>query len=368
MQRNKARGFTLVELLVAIFAGTLVMGAAVQLFKNVSDTNQLAVNRVDIQQNARSALAVLSRDLSQASIGIPQSGIALPSGAGSAGAAVFGCSAVQCYFVAPNNAYANNVLPPVAPHEAIGGFGTDAITISYLDATWPVNNIALTALAVDGSSITANTGTFDGAGNAVAAPAGRAYNDPTLGVKVGDVLMSTNVHGTAVATVTGVNGGGVILLAANDPLNLNQPAASAGNIAQLKNPGTNVFPVTSAARINVVTYFIQQQNGPDGLPNTADDVAVLMRQVNAQPAIPIAENVTNLQLTYDIYDASAVPPAAPYSAGLIGSAVANTSLIRKVNVLLTLRSQFAGANGQFPTLTVTTAIAPRDLSFSNRYQ
>ncbi len=365
-QRKKTRGFTLVELLVAIFAGSLVIAAAVQLFKNVSDTNQLGTSRVDIQQNARSALAVLSRDLSQASIGIPQSGIALPSGPGSNGAALFGCSPVQCYFVRPRNAYANDVLPPVGPHEAIGGFGTDAITIAYLDATWPANNIALTSLAVDGSSITVNTGTFDGAGNAVAAPTGRAYNDPILGVRVGDVLMITNVHGTAVATVTGVNGSGTILLAANDPLNLNQTAASAGNIAQLKNPGTNVFPVTSAARINVVTYFIN--NGPDGLPNTADDTNVLMRQVNAQPAIPIAENVTNLQLTYDIYDASAIPPATPYSAGLIGSAVANTSLIRKVNVLLTLRSQFAGANGQFPTLTVTTAIAPRDLSFSNRYQ
>lgn len=368
MQRKKNRGFTMVELMVAIFAGSLVIAAAVQLFKNVSDTNQLGTSRIDIQQNARSALAVLSRDLSQAAIGIPQSGIAVPSGVGSTGPAVFGCSAVQCYFVPPSNAYANNVLPPVAPHEAIGGFGTDAITISYLDATWPVNNLALTSLAVDGSAITANTGTFDQAGNPAAAPVGRAYNDPTLGVKVGDVLMITNQHGTAVATVTGVNGGGVILLAPNDPLNLNQTAASAGNVAQLKNPGTNVYPVTSAARLNVVTYFIQQQNGPDGLPNTADDVAVLMRQVNAQPAIPIAENVTNLQLTYDIYDASAVPPARPYSAGLIGSAVTNTSLIRKINVLLTLRGQFAGANGQIPNVTVTTAIAPRDLSFSNRYQ
>jgi prepilin-type N-terminal cleavage/methylation domain-containing protein len=367
MQRKKTRGFTLVELLVAIVTGSLVVGAAVQLFKSVSDTNRLAVNRVDIQQNARGALAVLSRDLSQASIGIPQSGIAVPSGVGNSGHSLFGCSsAVQCYFAAPNNAYANDVLPPVAPHEAIGGFGSDAITIAYLDATWPVNNLALTTLNPSGANITVNTGTFDGAGNAVPPPTGRAYDDPILGTKIGDILMITNVNGTAVGTVTGINPGGVILFAASDPLNLNQPGASAGNIAQLKNPGTNVFPVSSAARLNVVTYFIQ--NGPDGLPNTADDLPTLMRQVNAQPAIPIAENVTNLQLTYDIYDPSAVPPATPYRAGLIGSAVTNTSLIRKINVLLTLRSQVAAANGQFQTLTVSTSLAPRDLSFSNRYQ
>lgn len=369
MQRKKkTRGFSLVEVLVAIFAGSLVVAAAVQLFKSVSDTNQLGVNRVDIQQNARGALAILSRDLSQSSIGIPQSGIALPSGVGSTGPSVFGCSTVQCYFVAPNNAYANDLLPPVGPHEAIGGYGTDAVTVAYLDATWPVNNLAVTTIAVDGSTMTVNAGTFDGAGNAVAAPVGRAYNDPVMGTKVGDILMLTNTNGTAVATVTGVNAAGLILLAAGDPLNLNQIAAAAGNVAHLKNPGTNVYPLTSASRLNVVTYFIQQQSGPDGVLNTADDIPVLMRQVNAQPAIPIAENVTNLDLTYDIYDSTAIPPATPYSAGLIGSAVTNTSLIRKINVLLTLRSQLAAANGQFPTLTVSTAVAPRDLSFSNRYQ
>jgi len=364
--KKKTRGFTMVELLVAMLAGSLVVAGAVQIFKNVSDTNRLGVNRVDLQQNARGAMAVLSRDLSQASIGIPQSGIAVPSGPGNTGPARFGCSAVQCYFASLNNVYANDVLPPVSPHEAIGGFGSDAITIAYLDATWPVNNLALTALNPSGATITVNTGTFDGAGNAVPPQAGRAYNDPTLGTKIGDILMLTNVNGTAVATVTGINPAGVIVLAASDPLNLNQPSASAGSIAQLKNPGTNVYPVTSAARLNVVTYFIQ--NGPDGLPNTADDLPILMRQVNAQPAIPIAENVTNLQLTYDIYNPSAVAPATPYSAGLIGSAVTNTSLIRKINVQLTLRSQVAGANGQFPTLTLSTSLAPRDLSFSNRYQ
>jgi len=74
MKRRKTRGFTLMELLVAIVAGSLVTAAAVQLFKSVSDTNRLGVNRVDVQQNARGALAILSRDLSQSSIGIPQSG------------------------------------------------------------------------------------------------------------------------------------------------------------------------------------------------------------------------------------------------------------------------------------------------------
>jgi prepilin-type N-terminal cleavage/methylation domain-containing protein len=361
---NRSRGFSLVEVLVAMAIGLLIVAGAVQLFKGASDANSTSLARSDIQQNARGALAVISRDLSQASIGIPQAGIPLPSGAGST-APVFACSAATCYFPAPNDIWPNALLPPVSPHQGIGGLGTDAITIAYLDNTWPVTNLTLTNLAANGTSITVNTGTFDTAGNPTPAPAGRDYADPVFGTKVGDVLMITNQLGTAVGTVTAVGKAGSITLAANDPLDLNQPTAATGNIAALKDPVTKTFPVTSAARINVVTYFIQTQAGPDGLLNTADDLPVLMRQLNAQSAIPIAENVQNLQLTYDTYDSSAVPP---YIAGLLGNAVADPSQIRKVNVQLTLRSEFPSSNGQFQRLTVSTAVAPRDLSFKNRYQ
>ncbi|MGH9568646.1 MAG: hypothetical protein ACRD4F_03355, partial [Candidatus Angelobacter sp.] len=242
---------------------------------------------------------------------------------------------------------------------------TDAITIAYLDNTWPVNNLPLTTLARNGSSITVDTGKFDTAGNPD--PAGRAYDDPVYGTKVGDVLMITNQWGTAVGTVTGIGAAGSILLAARDPLNLNQPGAANGNISALKTPTTNVYPVTSAARINVVTYFINTA-GPDGVDGTPDDIPVLMRQLNAQPAIPIAENVQNLQLTYDTYDSSAIAPATPYTAGELGNAVTNPSQIRKINVQLTLQSQFSTPGGRPQTLTVSTAVAPRDLSFTNRYQ
>jgi len=70
----------------------------------------------------------------------------------------------------------------------LGGFGTDAVTVAYLDATWPINNLSLTALAVDGSSITVNIGTFDGSGKrGLRRLSARTYQDSTLGTKVGDV-------------------------------------------------------------------------------------------------------------------------------------------------------------------------------------
>jgi hypothetical protein len=340
----------------------IVLGMVVSVFKSASDAGRRTTSRADVQQSARGSLAIINRDLSQASIGIPQAGIALPGGAGST-LALFACSPIQCYLLGPNSTYPNNTLSPVTPGANKGPNGTDVVTIAYLDATWPVNNQPLTTMAVDGSSITVNTGTFDTSGNPAPAPTGLTYSDPVFGTRVGDVLMISGQSGSAVATVTKVDAGGVIELKAGDPLNLNQPNAASGNVAAIynaKNP-------PSASRINVVTYFIQMQAGPDGILGTADDIPVLMRQLNAQLAIPVAEYVTNMQFTYDIFNAA----NGTYTAGLAGGAVPNASEIRKVAISLTFRSEYAesqGTNVTFHTLTVSSAVSPRDLSFKDRYQ
>jgi prepilin-type N-terminal cleavage/methylation domain-containing protein len=360
---RKTRGFTLVEVLVATFLSALLAAALLTLFKNASDASQTGTLRADVQQAARGSLAIINRDLSQASIGIPQSGIPLPSGAGSTGLSMFACDSTQCYLAAGNNTYPNNTLSPVTPGENKGPGATDVITIAYLDPTWPVNNQNLTAMAPDGSTITVDTGTFDASGNPAAAPAGKDYQDAVVGTKVGDVLLVQNQAGPAVATVTKVGAAGVIELRAGDPLNLNQTTAAAGNLASIYNP----LVTTSAARINVVTYFIQMQPGPDGVLGTADDVPVLMRQSGAHKAIPLAEYTQNMQFLYDVFDAS-TGANGTYTAGLLGSGVTNASQIRKVGISLTLRSEFRTPQGSYHTLTVSSAVSPRDLSFTDRYK
>lgn len=345
--------------------GLLVVGAGVAMFQSATNVTQVAFARSDMQQGARGALAIITRDLSQASIGIPQAGISLPSGANSV-QALAACGPAQCYLL--NGAYPGNILAPVVPGDAQGANKTDSVTVTYLDNTWPVKNKALTALAQDGSTITVDTATYNSSGNPAAAPTGHAYNDPVFGTKVGDVLMIFNTNGYAVATVTGVGGGGVLNLAAGDPLNLNQPLAAAGNLPALRNQpnpfpnGPQVYPNTSAARINVVTYFIQTNPGPDGILGTADDYPVLMRQVNAQNAIPLTDYVSTLTISYDIYNSL----ATTYQAALDGAAVPNSSEIRKVNISLTVQSAGAGQSRN-ETYTISTSVSPRDLSFKDRY-
>lgn len=343
------KGFTLLETLVATGVGLIIVAIGAVLFQSANKMSQQSLSRSDMQQDGRAALAIITRDLSQASIGIPQAGIRVPSGAGST-AALYACGPTQCYL--KNAVYPDNLLAPVTPGDAQGANATDALTVAYIDNSWPAKNQDLVAVAQDGSAVTVNSGTFDLNGNPAPAPVGHAYNDPVFGSRVGDVMMVWNTNGYAVATVTGVaKNGGVLSLSKGDPLNLNQPAAPAGNIPGLRNPDTT-YPKTSAARINVVTYFIATNN----------NVPILMRQVNAQNAIPVAENVQSMQITYDTYD----DPTKSYQTVLDGAAVLNSSEIRKVNITLTLKVPLYISSKE--TYTISTSVSPRDLSFKNRYQ
>ncbi len=363
-RKQFANGYSLIELLVAMALGLIVVGAGVAIFRSATNMTQLAFSRSDMQQNARGTLAIITRDISQASIGIPQSGIALPTGG--TGAALAACGPTQCYL--QNGTYPNNLLAPVVPFAAQGANNSDAITVVYVDNSWPDTNKTLTDVAQNGSAITVNTGTFDSSGNPAPPPAGHAYDDPVYGSKPGDVMMIFNTHGYSVATVTGVAAGGVLSMAAGDPLNLNQPTATAGNVSALRNApnpfpdGPQIYPTTSAVRINVVTYFIQTNPGPDGALGTADDYPVLMRQLNAQNAIPLVDYASAMQVTYDIYNSL----SSTYQAALDGAQVGNASEIRKINISLTLQSPAAG-QGKNEAYTINTAVSPRDLSFKDRY-
>jgi type IV pilus assembly protein PilW len=74
------RGFTLVELLVAIAAGALLIGAVYNLFivqnKSYAQQNQVA----EMQQNIRSALSVLAAEIRQAGYGLGINGTYMSSG------------------------------------------------------------------------------------------------------------------------------------------------------------------------------------------------------------------------------------------------------------------------------------------------
>jgi len=357
-QRNgtQSRGFTLVELMVSAAIGVVLVGAAVTFLEEGIGISYRVAQRAEMQQNARIAINLMSQDLSIAGTGIPQGGIQLPSGGGSQNSR-FACDASSCYLTA--NTYTDGRLYSVTPGDGrgpiINGVATDIVTLVHIDDSGlDLGQYPLVGATPSGNQIEVDPRTSP------------PINDPAVGVRDGDILMICNANGCAVGAVTQVNGGQFVGFANDDPLNLNQPSAAFGNIASILDPPNGPsIPPTQAARINVVTYYLEVPPGPDGVAGTTDDGGPrLMRQVNAHPPAPVAENVENLQVTYDLYDENlAVATSARADAG------GTPNQIRKINIELSLRSPLPGLfQSGYERTTLVTAVSARNLSFRDRYE
>jgi len=369
MRRTKksSRGFTLVELLIGLTIGLGVLAAATYLFSKAMDATFLISQRAEMQQNGRAAMNMISRDISLAGAGLPMGGIQLPTGGVNS---IYGCDQVRCYVpgsASPSGvAYPNNHLYGLIPGPGFGtpvsagGNPTHIVTMAYVDVTFPLNQYAITAFSPGGTSITLAPP------NPMPNPPVAPLNDPATGIKVGDLIMLSNSTGAAVGEATSVSAT-TISFSDLDPLQINQSAAASGNInALILNlpPGTT----TIASRIFVITYFIDIPKGADGVLYTLDDGAPrLMRQVNGQPPVPVAENIADLQFSYDIYDDTLGAGASNLpDAGM--SAGKSPNQIRKVNILsMASRSPIRGTKG-FQGMDLATSVSARNMSFRDRYQ
>ena len=100
---NTAKGFTLLELMVAVALGLIVLAATTQLFKSGMDATILVSQQSEMQQSVRSALNLIAKDVSMAGSGLPSGGLSLPNGTG---------SVASFFAVDPNRAWlANNTYP-----------------------------------------------------------------------------------------------------------------------------------------------------------------------------------------------------------------------------------------------------------------
>jgi len=222
---SSARGFSLLEVMVAMGLGLIVLGGAVLLFRQAADLTNTVTLRAGMQQNARAALNLIARDLSIAGTGIATGGIQLPSGGGS-GDSVFGCDSANCYIT--SNVYADDRLYAISPGDGKGptvnGVATDVVTLVFRDAGSNLDQLPLLSVTPSGNQMTLDPATTP------------PYDDPVVGLAAGDLLIMCNSNGCGAAVVTNVGGGGKVNFANSDPLGINQPSAAFGNIASLANP------------------------------------------------------------------------------------------------------------------------------------
>jgi prepilin-type N-terminal cleavage/methylation domain-containing protein len=389
---NRQRGFSLIEMLVALGILVTVVLLATGALLQAENASQLVAYEANTQENLRAGMHFLVRDLMQAGEGIPQGGISVPNTGASSSINRPGTATVYAY---PGSVVTS--LPPIFPGSRLGSYPTslnpvtgavltgtvksDIINVIYADNilvdthgyntyTNPVNSASGPTcggtISTTGASVTLDANCF-------------AMPGVTNPITAGNLIMFHNGNGTALEYVTSV-AGQTINFAGGDPAGLNQTGLTNGTVYAIQNfngtTPTGVFPQTSITRIWMVTYYLDTTTNPAK--------PMLVRQVNypnypagapTNPPQQIADSIEALTFSYDI--TGSVDPAGTYPAG---SGNASTpqypdmpSQIRAVNIFLGGRSESsytAQAQNASTVLhnNLATQVCPRSLSFTNLYQ
>jgi Tfp pilus assembly protein PilW len=373
-------------MLVALLIGTVVLGVAIDVFSRSVAATWVVSQKAEMQQDARAAMNLMTKDIRLAGGGLPTGGVALAAGTGTTPA--FGLDYTGTgYLGSNNNAGVNFPIPTGSTipflYGALPGCGkgitlnagqgaTDIITVAYLDSTLPLQNYQVTFNNTNGTSVTfTSTNAADPAVNSTAV--GLQQGDLVLfQAQIGNGANATTGYAIADVTARAAPGAGpsyTVLFANNDSMKVNQTAATSNDLKQIVSNVGAVAPGALAKRIWLITYYLWNQPNPAG--GTA--IPVLMRQVNARKPVPVAENAVNLRFTYDTYDSSGNLLNATCDGGVAGGVSPNE--IRTINIThLTFRSQLAGTRSSlsmtrgYQSVDLQATLSARNLSFTQRYK
>jgi prepilin-type N-terminal cleavage/methylation domain-containing protein len=370
--RLKARGFTMIEMLVSMAIGAIVLGTIVQLFDQALKVTWVTSQRSELQQDFRASINLMSKDISMAGAGalgqqgLSQNSVALPV---SATLPVYPCNTTTCNFIngAPvtyplvsGARYLYSIIPGPNLGIIINGQTTDILTVSYTDA-----NLALNCYAVTYSSATNIIFTLPAVlPSTCILPTGitvpQALNDPVVGLKAGDMLLFS-VSGVGPAAIGVVNTVSAstcagqpcytVNFAAGDPGHINQPTVAVGSLLALAPPKS----IQTGVRLLLITYYLDISPVDGVTPR-------LMRVQNGRTPAPVAENVAYLKFTFDVFNGGGVSAnQASLPAGT------TPAMITKVNIThMSMRSQLAGAVG-YQGLDMQTSVAARNMTFQQEY-
>jgi Tfp pilus assembly protein PilW len=396
---KRENGFSLLEMAIALGLGTLVLGAAVQIYTQGVGATWTASQRAEMQQDFRAASDMLTKDLSMAGAGLGNgAAIALPA---SSSSPVYGCASVSgtntCYINGGSVAYPTQgatpymygLLPAYQKGPSFGASSglSDVVTVVYTDSAFYLDCYAASVASATTVTFTLTTASQASPNCTNNGATIQTVANTVNGLTAGDLVLfnistasTCPAHTTCpsapesvVAEVTGISGS-TATFASGDPLNMNQPSASSGNLPFVSGQ-TGTYGGT-ATRILAISYYLDTTVSPPRL----------MRQVSGHTPMPLVDNVVFLQFTYDLFNDSTGTPAVgchnPGIAGdtcISGSSTSPTALlpnqITKINIAHMSMSSMAagstvlsGTKGGYQGLDLETSVSARNLTYSNNYQ
>lgn len=275
------RGFTLIELMVAMVVGLIISGVAVAIFLATKSTARMADALSRYQESVRYASYVMGRDIRMAGFfGCNQGLTPVNYGIGTTTDTGFDVATLLFGY--------ENAAPGLITDRAAG---TDVIRVQFSSNS--------------GRRLTAPMGSPGGPISVTA---------PTGDFSVGDIAVISNCNNVDTFKITSASGGGTA------PLVLGH--ATSGNTSA--NLSTS-FAETAEVFDLVTTYFY--------VTTTADGRNMLMRRIlrgTTMQTEELADGVVDLQLIYGI--------GSPPTQYIRANAVANWSNVTSVRICLISRS------------------------------
>jgi hypothetical protein len=268
------------------------------------------------------------------------------------------------YPTAAGAPYIYSIIPGPSLGITVPGSGagpTDILTINYADASLALNCYTASINAA-GTVVTFQLPAGPPWPSTCILPTGVAAPPPlnaaVVGLQAGDVILfGTNAMGIVTSAVTTCAPTGTntacytVSFAATDPGHVNQPTAATGSLSQFVKNGIQV----SAVRLLEITYYLDISPSDGVTPR-------LMRLQNGKLPAPVAENVVNLQFTFNVNNNGTI--SANQATLPLGTTPA---MITQVNIShMTMRSQLPGATG-YQGLDLQTSISARNLTSQQEY-
>ena len=298
------RGFSLVEVLIAMGITLVILAAALGIFKSMSDSSTAANQVYEITVDTQAVLNMIRRDLQRA-IDIPGNGIpVLTSDIIAWGDDYCSHEAAMTF-----ECDAGTVIPPVGRNDDSGGRVLDAVTPTTVNSKEAITIIFFDEFARDMDVLVSEFNTL----SPVAADAARFS-----AIRQDDFIFLHNSPGPALLHVTKTDGAANNITLGTSIINQSLALTTGNNV--------------KISLLRRVTYYLNTD---------ANGNAWLMRQVNNRSAERLVPGVDGLELGYNIISAATgvLDLDNEVSTGSFESDPGQMRDIRRVNVDIKLDSK-----------------------------
>jgi len=348
------RGFSLLELMIAMVIFLIVTGSIYGLMQLGTYDRNRASRRTDVLKNARVAVQLIGRDVLNAGLGYHRRGAVVPDNFNSTRLGVpvdvDNNRDMLTSIVAGNDLNVNNLnIDPTVR--------TDSIAFAYRDVDF------------NGGSVVDLLGV--GAGGTAAIPRLTAKTATgAAACQVYDLYLVESDTSQVLIMASAVNGSNTVDAAPGDPIGVNQALNGVGQAGSmlrqcLSSADTNCTTYSATMkRVFLVSYKVKDDGTLVRLVYGNNRGAPSTNQIQE---LPLAYNIENMQIRYILDDGTGTDSPSVGPDGIIGTADDDFQAfnrIRQVQVTIKVQSTEIDEKTRRPeTITISSTFATRNLDY-----